>query len=227
MKRLDRHGIDILRFIERYQNQNGGIGPTYEEIGLSTRIRSKSHVRIELLKLAKIGYLKIKRGKARAIILLRTADGYPVTMGNYSIPVWGFISAGTPIPLPDGDSEPMDWVEVPRSMIADSAGVFGVRVKGDSMIDALVNDGDTVLIKQQQTAVANDLVAATLTKDPTSPLTTFKRFDLNADGISLRPENPQLAPIPVQADQIAIQGIVVKVLRDGARNSSPKMLDIH
>lgn len=226
MKQLERHEIDILRFIERYQNRNGGVSPSYKEIGQAIGVPSKDHVSRDLHKLARLGYLLIQRGKARAIILLRTADGYPVRMGNYSIPVWGFISAGAPIPLPDQDSEPMDWIDVPRSTITDSAGVFGVRVKGDSMIDALVNDGDTILIRQQQTAANDDLVAARLTTDPTHPLTTFKRFFRKGNDITLKPENPQLPEIPVPANQIEIQGIVVHVSRDASRNHSSKVLAI-
>jgi repressor LexA len=226
MDKLDRHEIDILRFIERYQNRNSGISPSYKEIGQAIGVLSKDHVSRDLRKLVRLGYLLIQRGKARAIILLRTADGYRVAMGNYRIPVWGFISAGDPIPLPDQASEPMDWIDVPRSTIMDSAGVFGVRVKGDSMIDALVNDGDTVLIRQQQTAANGDLVAARLTIDPTHPLTTFKRFYREGNDIELKPENPQLDSIPVDACQIEIQGIVVHVSRDASRNDSSKLLDI-
>src|SRR5574341_885397 len=203
----------ILRFIERFQNKSGRT-PTYAELMMGTGMSSKDHVYRDVKKLERCGYLRITRGISRGIALLHTAEGYPVTTGGYSIPLAGIITAGQPIPVPDPNVSPLDWVEVTRSMIADAEGVFAVMVRGNSMIDALINDGDTVLLKRQETARNGDLVAVRLKTDPTNVETTLKRFYRMNGHVELRPENPMLKPIFAKAEEVEIQGTVLCVIRN-------------
>ncbi len=213
MKELDQDQRMILRFIERYQNEFGRV-PSYEEIRKGTGMSSKDHVYRDVKALEQAKYLRCERGISRGITLLRTAEGYPVTASAYSLPVLGSIAAGTPIPLPDANTgAPLDWVEVTRAMIPDAERVFAIRVRGNSMIDALVNDGDTVVLKQQDSARDGELVAVQLKNDPTNVGTTLKRFYRNKDQVRLQPENPTLEAIQVSADDVEIQGIVLCVIR--------------
>lgn len=213
MQELGQHERDILHFIERYSNKFG-FSPTFEEIKAHTGIRSKDHVSRDLNWLTQRGYLRIARRVSRGITLLRTADGYPVSAGSYRIPIYGCISAGSPMPLPDANTIAIDWVQVTRAMIPDSEGVFALRVRGNSMIDALVNDGDTVLMKKQATASNGNLVAVRLKKDPTNVGTTLKRFYRKNGRVLLQPENPTLRPREYKPSDVEVQGIVLCVIRN-------------
>ncbi len=125
-----------------------------------------------------------------------------------------FQNKSGPTPMPDAYAPTPDWVEVARSMIADANGVFAVRARGNSMIDALVNDGDTVVIKRQETARNGELVAVRMKIDPTNVETMLKRFYRVNGHVELRPENPMLKPIFAQAEEVEIQGTVLCVIRN-------------
>lgn len=209
--RLDETAI--LRLIERFQNKHG-FSPTVEEIREQTGMRSKDHVYRDLKSLEARGFLQIARRVSRGITLLRTADGIRVTAGGYLVPIWGFITAGTPIPLPDPSAPPIDWIQVTRQMVPDSEGVFALRVHGNSMIDALVNDGDTIILKRQTIARNGELVAVRLKNDPTIHATTLKRFYRINEHVLLKPENPTFKQIRAKADEVEIQGKVLYVIRD-------------
>jgi repressor LexA len=206
-----------LRFIERYWNKEG-ISPSVEDIRAGIGMKSKDHVHRDLKSLEKRQYLRIKRGVSRGIILLKTTDGFSFTSNGFSIPVWGIITAGCPIPLPDPSLSPLDWIDITRAMIPDPENAFALRVRGSSMIDALINDGDIVVLRRQATAQNGDLVAARLWKDPTNSETTLKRFFREGDQILLKPENPAYQPIPAKPNEVEIQGKVIYVMRNTAHN---------
>lgn len=212
MSELGQDERRILRFIERYSNQRA-FSPTIEEIRVGVEIKSKDHVHRDLRELEKLDYVKIERGTSRGIVLLRTADAYPIIPGGWRIPVLGFISAGKPIPVPDANAQPIDWVDVTRAMLADTEHVFALRVRGDSMIDALVNDGDTIMLKRQETAQNGELVAVRLKNDPTNLGTTLKRFYHRRNRVWLQPENPTLRAKAYKPSAIEIQGKVLCVIR--------------
>ncbi|MDE3088607.1 MAG: transcriptional repressor LexA [Chloroflexota bacterium] len=219
MNELSQHEHDILRFVERYGNKHG-ISPSIEDIRAGIGMKSKDHVHRDLSRLEKRKYLRIKRGKGRGIVLLRTCDGYPISTNGFAIPLWGIITAGGPIPSPDPNLPPLDWIEITRAMIPDPENAYALKVRGMSMIDALINDGDVVVLRKQETAQNGDLVAARLKKDPTNPETTLKRFFRHGDEILLMPENPEYKPIPVHANELEIQGKVIYVLRNTSRGSA-------
>jgi repressor LexA len=208
---LDHHARTILRFIERYQTKHG-FSPTYEEIRVGAEMSSKDHVSRDLKRLAQLAYIQIKRKASRGIVLLQTADGYPVIPGGYRIPVRGYITAGQPIPLPDANSAPIEWIDVMRTMIPDPEGIFALRVRGDSMIDALVNDGDTVILRATHLATNGDFVAARLRNDPTNLETTLKVFYRDGNQIKLQPRNPKLYPRWYDPNDVEIQGKVFCVI---------------
>ncbi|MEW5720589.1 MAG: transcriptional repressor LexA, partial [Chloroflexota bacterium] len=212
MLELGHDERNILRFIERFCNQRA-FSPTIEEIRVGAAMKSKDHVHRDLKRLEQLRYVKIERGASRGIVLLRTADGYPIIPGGYRIPILGIIAAGKAIPLPEANAQPIDWVDATRAMLGDSENVFALRVRGNSMIDALVNDGDTIILKRQETAQNRELVAVRLKNDPTNPGTTLKRFYRYKNRVCLQPENPTLKAKYYKPTEVEIQGKVLCVIR--------------
>ncbi|MBI4787047.1 MAG: repressor LexA [Chloroflexi bacterium] len=215
-KHPDQHDLDILSSIERYWNEQG-IGPSDDEIAQSTG-NHKNFVFRRLEILESLGYVrKVRsksRGKARGIILLRTADGLRFVGDNYEIGVLGYIAAGEPIPLPHHNAEPLRSILVPRWMIQNPKDIYALEVRGDSMKDVSINHGDLILIRYQRNAENGALIAARWWKDPTNPVTTLKRYKIEGNQIWLKPENSDYARFSVEPDQLEIQGIVVRVLRN-------------
>ena len=129
------------------------------------------------------------------------------------VPVVGSIAAGEPLHVPAQDiaqDDEFESVDVPAFLTNGRQNVFGLRVKGSSMIDALVADGDLVLMEPTAHPETGDMVAAWLTdRDET----TLKRFYLEGDQVRLEPANETMSPITVPAENIAVRGRVVGVFR--------------
>ncbi len=138
--------------------------------------------------------------------------------GFLRIPLLGDIVASEPVEV-GHDSfssyDDEDAIELSRSLLGAKNGddLFALRVSGDSMIDAMVNDGDIVIMRQQETARNGDMVAVWLTPDGT---TTLKHFYLEGDRVRLQPANPTMGPIYVNPAQVRVQGKVMMVLRQTA-----------
>ena len=208
MIELTRIDSDILRVIESYNEHYHS--PSLEEVGKHVGLaKSNVHEHLEILKAC--GFVEIESGKSRTIRLLVTADGQRFKPNVFLIPLCGTITAGEPIPLPDSHA-PLDWIEVARTAIADARAVFALRVHGDSMIDALVNDGDIVLLKNSRRVRDGDSVAVRILKDPTNPETTLKEFHREKDKIKLQPRNPTMNAKEYEPHEIEIMGIVIYVL---------------
>ncbi|NLG26986.1 MAG: repressor LexA, partial [Chloroflexi bacterium] len=131
------------------------------------------------------------------------------------IPLLGAIAAGEPIPVPEGEfaQVELEQIALTRDMVGGQADdVYALQVRGHSMIDALINDGDLVIMRHQQTAENGDMVAAWL-KDEKA--TTLKRFFWEKDHsrIRLQPANPLMDPIYVHPGNLEIQGRVIGVIR--------------
>jgi repressor LexA len=123
----------------------------------------------------------------------------------------GRIVAGEPIPAPDDPAAYAgETVDLALDMLPDTEDVYALQVQGDSMIDALVNSGDIVLLKYQQEARNGDMVAAFL-RDQHE--TTLKHFYLEGSRVRLQPANPTMDPIFEPASNVEIQGRVIMVLR--------------
>ena len=130
------------------------------------------------------------------------------------IPLAGRIAAGEPLSLPDSSADFAlfgdDTVEIARSMINKDENIYALEVSGTSMIDALINDGDIVLLKPQNYANNGDMVAVLL-RDANE--TTLKRVYFEDEQVRLQPANPLMDPIYVPADNVEIQGKVMMVVR--------------
>jgi repressor LexA len=216
MKKLDKlseRQQNILRFMDRYVATHG-FPPTIREIGEATQINSTSVVNYNLNKLVKMGYITRSSTKSRGLRMVKSIPGTdrPVKPGNIvQIPLKGQIVAGHPVE--SFDSSPEDAIEIVPAMLggADLSEVFAVRVKGDSMIDAMIQDGDVVIMRRVDSAKNGDMVAVWL-EDRNE--TTLKYFYKENDGrIRLQPAHPTMEPIYVPANCVHVQGRVLSVIR--------------
>ena len=131
------------------------------------------------------------------------------------VPVLGRIVAGEPVPIPDESFSPLDIEEsiaLTRDIVQEQGPIYALQVKGDSMIDALIHDGDIVIMKRQTEANNGDLVAAWLKAEKE---TTLKRFywEKGKNRVRLQPANPSMKPIYVHPSNVEIQGKVIAVIR--------------
>jgi repressor LexA len=216
--KLSERQRGILRFMETYL-ETQGFPPTIREIGEATGINSTSVVNYNLNKLVDAGYLSRASAKSRGIRLTETQKTLPkpviVPQSFIRVPMVGQIVASAPVTVPDDVGyyyDEDDTIEVASWMLkgVSEGDVFALRVKGDSMIDAMIGDGDIVIFKRQVYADNGDLVAVWL--DERSE-TTLKRFYLEGDRVRLQPEHPTMKPIYVDADHCTIQGRVLSVIR--------------
>ena len=130
--------------------------------------------------------------------------------GMLRIPMAGPIAAGEPIDIGEGVFDEEDAIELTRDLLPQHDNVYALQVRGDSMIDAMVSDGDIVIMHHQQEAQDGDMVAAWLTdRDET----TLKYYFRESDRIRLQPANPTMDPIYVDPAVVQIQGKVLMVLR--------------
>jgi repressor LexA len=122
---------------------------------------------------------------------------------GFDIPLLGYVSAGQPVDLP----EDRETVTVPRHMVRKNS--YALRVRGHSMIDDAIQDGDIIVIEQRETAENGESVVAMIDGERV----TLKRFYIEADGIRLQPANPAMAPIYLRHEELQILGIVSGVIR--------------
>jgi repressor LexA len=201
---------NILDFIRRFSRDHG-FPPTIREIGEHVGISSTSVVSYNLNALEKKNRIERDRSVSRGLRLVEPADSRsPLRAELIRVPVLGRIVAGEPIPLPEAVEYAEETVDLAFGMLKDTEDVYALQVQGDSMIDALVNSGDIVLLKYQQDARNGDMVAAFL-RDRHE--TTLKHFYLEGDHVRLQPANPFMDPIFAPAEDVEIQGRVIMVLR--------------
>ena len=223
-KPLSDRQKNILEYIDVYVEENGR-PPTIREIGSAVDISSTSVVNYNLTKLKERGLLERDADVSRGLRLtskvnevvenVRTAVSQ--TAANLvKVPLLGHIVAGEPIEVGhDGfavyDDE--DAIEVSHTMLPNKTDdLFALRVSGYSMIDAMVNDGDIVIMRQDNTAKNGDMVAVWLSDDTT----TLKYFYNEGDKIRLQPANPTMEPIYVDQGDVQVQGKVMLILRQTA-----------
>lgn len=212
---LSDRQVRILAFIRRYLAEHN-YPPTIREIGKDVGIPSTSVVKYNLERLQDKGYIERSEEVSRG---LRLKDGpsLAAALGSLAprlveVRKLGIISAGTPIAAFGQQDDPFagDTLTLTADLVPEGRDLYTLQVKGDSMIDALVYDGDWVIIQHQQVAQRGDMVVAWL-KDREE--TTLKYYYPDGEMVELRPANPAYQPIPVPADQLEIQGKVVAVVR--------------
>jgi repressor LexA len=189
----------ILNFIQGFIDQHD-FPPSIRQIQQGCDISSTSVVDFNLDKLAEKQLIRRVPDSARGIELLAAGGGRPRVI---TVPVYGTIAAGTRLTTPSDSRDYEDTVEVAPETLRGRDQVFAVRVKGDSMIDALINDGDIVLLQSATTADDGEVVAAWL-KD--EELTTLKKLYREGDRVRLQPRNPTMEPIYTEPGNVEIQG---------------------
>ena len=205
----------ILRFIWEF-SEDRGYPPSIREIGEAADISSTSVVNYNLEKLEREDLIERDRRQSRGLRLSETGASMFVTRseGLLSIPILGMIAAGEPIPVPASDfamMAPEDTVELAEGILGRTSDLFALKVKGNSMIDALINDGDVVVMRHTQT-IENGEMAAVWLRDKEE--TTLKRVYWEDDRVRLQPDNPTMGPIFVDDPaQVEVQGKVVMVIR--------------
>ena len=211
MEGLSQRQTSILEYIQRFM-QESGYPPSIRDIQEKLKISSTSVVAYNLRKLEDRGLIerdnKVSRGIKMPGDSLQMAA--PLGMSTRRVALAGSIAAGEPIPVPDqGESE--EFVEVPGEMIPERIkDVYALRVKGNSMIDALIADGDIVLMRYQETA-ENGQMAAVRVVDRNE--VTLKRIYFEGNQIRLQPANPTMDAWYEPAANVQVQGRVVGVVR--------------
>ncbi|HEV8336798.1 MAG TPA: transcriptional repressor LexA [Candidatus Polarisedimenticolia bacterium] len=190
---------EIYEFIRDYIARKGE-APTYQEIGRALRLRSTNAVAKHLRKLEEKGYLSSPWGNRKRALRL-VEHGAP----SFSIPLLGTVAAGKPIEPIEGSEK----IEIPQSLLG-SGENFALRVRGDSMIDDGIRDGDVVVVKRQAVAQNGQTVVAVIDGEA-----TVKRFYRKGGRVELRPANPALQPLFLEegAGDLEIRGVVIGLIR--------------
>jgi repressor LexA len=201
----------IYEFITKFMNEKGR-PPTIREIGAKVGITSTSVVNYNLNILVREGLIQREKEVSRGLRLVganmaKSMAGGP---GFVQIPLLGKIAAGKPIQVPEAGLEPYEVLSLSRALVPDQEGMFALEVKGNSMIDALINDGDIVVMKKQETAQNGEMVAVWLKEEKE---TTLKRLYRERNRIRLQPMNPTMKPFYADPRNVEVQGKVVLVIR--------------
>jgi repressor LexA len=194
----------ILDYIYEYVRTQG-YPPTYGEIKETLNLSTKSLVSHHLKSLEAKGHLQLKRNSPRGIRLAN-----PPSPSTFRVPIVGQIAAGQPIGFGDWERE---FIELTSDIVREQEGLYALRVRGNSMIDALVHDGDLVIVKHQQAADDGDMVAVRLVEENE---TTLKRFYRENGCVRLQPANPTMQPMYYHPANVEVQGKVVAVIRQVA-----------
>lgn len=208
MKPLSPRQRRILEFIDTFTDEKG-YSPSIRDIVNGCGISSTSVVDYNLRILERQHHLRRDPEVSRGIVRLGK-----VAPGKVTVPVLGQIAAGQPIPVPQADTwstvQSAEQLELPQDLTKGRSDVYALRVKGTSMIDALINDGDVVLMQAANTADNGEMVAVWLKQEQE---VTLKKFYHEGKRIRLQPANSQMQPIYTAPENVEIQGKVVGVMR--------------
>ena len=228
---LTQKQLDLLEFIQKRLSKNG-VPPSFDEMKEALDLRSKSGIHRLITALEERGFIKRLANRARAIEIVKmpnfsefqstTLSGMPSSAGTVDsanstaapiesvyaneIPVMGRIAAGVPI---EAISEISHNVAVPGQILRGGGDHFALEVKGDSMLNAGINDGDVVVIKKTNRAMNGDIVVA-LIEDQEA---TLKRFFIRGEAIALEAANPAYETRTFPHEKIKVQGRLVGLLR--------------
>ncbi len=226
---LTRKQLELLHFIDSRQRRDG-VPPSFDEMKDALNLRSKSGIHRLITALEERGFIRRLPHRARAIEILKMpepadrtgfrprlvegdaksptpAGAMPVDAAYaMELPLMGRIAAGTPI---EAISEVSHTVAVPGTMLSGRGTHYALEVKGDSMIEAGINDGDVVVIREQSTADNGEIVVA-LVADHEA---TLKRFRRKGEMIALEAANPAYETRVLPADQVKVQGRLVGLIR--------------
>ncbi|HXG57487.1 MAG TPA: transcriptional repressor LexA [Thermoanaerobaculia bacterium] len=203
MKYLTERQRDILNFIRDFQRERG-VAPTHREICDRFGFSSFGTVYKHLSLLEKKGLIRRDWNQKRGVELVDGASGSPATAGGVrELPLFGYIAAGRPL-----DVEPSnETITVPEHLTTRGEN-YVLKVRGDSMIEDGILDGDLVIIAPREDAHNGEMVVANVAGE-----VTLKRFYRERERIRLQPANSMMSPIYVSKGDVAVQGVVVGLMR--------------
>ncbi len=224
---LTRKQLELLDFIQKRMARDG-VPPSFDEMKDALDLRSKSGIHRLITALEERGFIRRLAHRARAIEVVKLPeamekpgfsprviagdrtdpprDALPITASAVELPVMGRIAAGVPI---EAISEVSHHVAVPGSMLSGRGSHYALEVKGDSMIDAGINDGDIVVIREQGSAENGDIVVALVEGHEA----TLKRFRRRGDMIALEAANPAYETRVLPEGHVKVQGRLVGLIR--------------
>jgi len=213
-RKLTERQRRMLDHIQRFTVENG-YPPSIRQIGKAVGISSTSVVNYNLNRLVEEGYLDRDQNVSRGIRLTEKLVRATDTLGDViRIPLVGRIFASEPVPLPGTDSPIFgadEAIEITRDMVSSTEDLFALQVKGDSMIDAMVNEGDIVVMKREVNWRNGDMVAVWMND---TEETTLKYIYDEGSRVRLQPANPTMGPIYIeQPERLEVQGKVMLVIR--------------
>jgi len=200
----------IMEFLQDFI-EDKDYPPSIRDIQQGCNISSTSVVDYNLKRLEEKGLIRRDREVSRAIELLESGGRRSRAV---RVPLVGTIAAGVPIPMPPDTADPAsysEYVEVADAQTGGRQNVFALRVQGNSMIDALINDGDIVIMEATRSCDDGEMVAVWL-RDENE--TTLKRFYREGDRVRLQPMNQTLGPIYTSINNVEVQGRVVSAIRN-------------
>jgi repressor LexA len=196
---LTKRQREILDYLNEFIQQHG-YAPSLEEIGRRFNLSSLATVHKHLTNLQEKGFIRRAWNRSRSVELV------PTRVGGRSVelPLLGFVAAGAPIEAVTGN----ETIAVPEA-IAGKRDSYVLRVKGDSMIDEQIRDGDYVIVEDRKSADNGEMVIALVSGSDV----TLKKFYRENGRVRLQPANPSMQPIFIDPEQVAVQGVVVGVMR--------------
>ena len=199
MQPLTKRQREILDYLNEFIEQHG-YAPSLEEIGRRFGLSSLATVHKHLTNLQDKGFIRRAWNRSRSVELV------PTRMGGRALdlPLLGYVAAGAPIEAVVSD----ETVTVPEDLVG-TRDTYALRVRGNSMIDEQIRDGDLVVVEDRQTAHNGEMVIALLE----GAEVTLKKFYRENGHIRLQPANAAVAPIIMRADRVQLQGVVVGVMR--------------
>jgi repressor LexA len=200
---LTKRQQEIFEFIKRYSDLNG-YPPTVRDIGKAVGLASSSTVHAHLSNLEKLGLLRRDPTKPRAMELLDRVGAGVRSFVNPGLPLVGQVAAGQPVLAEENIEE---YIATPALAGGDD-GEYVLRVRGESMKNAGILDGDLVVVRPQETASDGEIVVALVGEEA-----TVKRFFQEKDHIRLQPENETMEPILVSDEDLRVLGKVVGLMR--------------
>jgi repressor LexA len=198
---LTKRQKEILDFLQDFVTENG-YPPSYEEIARNFGYTSLATVHEHLENLRQKGYIRKSYNASRSIEVMPSGT----TVSAIELPLLGAVAAGQPIEA-IADQETL---AVPEDMVGRGGRHYVLRVRGDSMIDEQIRDGDYVIVNSRNTAQNGEMVVALVHGDPA----TVKKYYREREGrVRLQPANVTMAPMMFGSDEVMVQGVVVGVIR--------------
>ena len=201
---LTRRQREIYDYVCQFVGERG-YSPSLEEIGRAFGLSSVATVHKHVQHLVEKGYLRKAWNRSRSVEPVDAGPDGPREAGAVELPLLGVVAAGAPIEAIEVDER----IEVPREMVRRQGESFVLRVRGDSMIDEHIRDGDYVVVESRSEARNGETVVALVHGDEA----TLKRFYRRGARVVLEPANQALRPIEVPASAVQIRGVVRGLLR--------------